>query len=55
MVGFLLMFAAGILGVVAGEDGGIAVFAVASVPGSAMVTIGLIAKGVQVGIRSARD
>lgn len=46
-----------VLGVIANDDSGAAwtLFALVAVPGSLMLTVGVVAKAVQVGIRSARD
>lgn len=57
VVGFVLLVAAVVLGVAANDDAGAAwtLFTIAAIPGSLMVTIGVVAKAVQVGIRSARD
>lgn len=55
VIGFLLVIAAAVLGAVANDEGtGGVIFAIAAIPGSLMVTIGVVAKAVEVGIRTAR-
>ena len=55
--GLVLLVSAVILGAIAGDDAGAAwvLFALVATPGALMVGVGVIAKAVQVGIRSARE
>jgi biotin transporter BioY len=56
-MGFVVLLGAVVLGVIAGDDTGAAwaLFVIVAIPGALMVTVGVVAKAVQIGIRSARD
>jgi hypothetical protein len=56
-VGIAVLVVAVIVGAIAGDDAGAAwvLFALIATPGTLMISIGVIAKAVQVGIRSSRD
>ena len=57
LFGAVLLVLGVLLGVAANDDEGAAwtLFALVAVPGALMIGVGVIAKAVQVGIRSARD
>lgn len=55
-VGLLAAVVGAVLGgVIGGDDEGLGLAVLGTVPGSLMVFVGLIAKAVQVGIKSAAD
>lgn len=56
LVGLVLVFVGAFAGAaIGGDSDGVAVAMICAAPGSVLFTIGVIAKAVQVGIRSSRD
>lgn len=56
VLGLIAVFVGAIVGVgIGGDSDGAAAALICTIPGSLMVTIGVIAKAVQVGIRSTQD